>query len=100
MPLMLDFASFIRHARERKNLSLSQTAVLVGCTKAHLWEMEQRRSDNPTIKTLVGLSNALDEPLSKLAELAAMAHFHRPNRRSRHKKEAARSRAARCPFHP
>lgn len=68
-----DFASYIRHSREKKGLSLSKAAVLIGCTKSHLWDLEQRRSDNPTIKTLGGLSQALGQDLSYLAELAAIS---------------------------
>lgn len=68
-----NFSNYIRHARERNGLSLSQAAKLIGCTKSHLWDLEQKRSTNPTIKTLVGISRALDERLSFLAELAAIS---------------------------
>jgi transcriptional regulator with XRE-family HTH domain len=68
-----DFASYIRLSREKNGLSLSQAAVRIGCTKSHLWDLEQRRSDNPTIKTLTGLAQALGESLSYLAELAAIS---------------------------
>jgi transcriptional regulator with XRE-family HTH domain len=68
-----NFASYIRHARERKGMSLSQAAKAIGCTKSHLWDLEQSRSDNPTIKTLTGIAQALNERLSYLAELAAIS---------------------------
>jgi transcriptional regulator with XRE-family HTH domain len=68
-----DFAAYIRKAREKNGLSLSRAAKQIGCTKSHLWDLEQRRSDNPTIKTLTGLSQALGERLSYLAELAAIS---------------------------
>jgi len=67
------FPSYIRHARERNDLSLSEAAARVGCTKSHLWDLEQGRSDNPTIKTLTGIAQAFGESLSYLSELAAIS---------------------------
>jgi len=68
------FAQFIKKAREDKGLSLSEAAMLIGCTKSHLWDMESGRATNPTIKTLAGISAALDMNIGQLALIAASAH--------------------------
>lgn len=67
----MNLGPFIKQAREGKELSLSAAARAVGCTKSHLWDLEQGRSTNPTIQTLVGISNALGVEIGKLARIAA-----------------------------
>lgn len=64
---MTIFAQFIKDAREEKGMSLSETADLIGCTKSHLWDLERGRSTNPTIKTLAGISTALELDIGRLA---------------------------------
>jgi transcriptional regulator with XRE-family HTH domain len=66
------FGSYIKHARKTAGLSLSEAAELIGCTKSHIWDLEQGKAGNPTIKTLAGLAVAYSESLSYLAELAAI----------------------------
>lgn len=60
------FGEYLRSARG--GLSLSQAAALIGCTKAHLWQLESARADNPGIKLLDGMSRAYAIPLAALAE--------------------------------
>lgn len=48
----------LRDLREVRGLSLSQAAKLAGCTKAHIWDMEQGKAINPTVKMLAGLGRA------------------------------------------
>jgi transcriptional regulator with XRE-family HTH domain len=68
------FGDYLKQRRECHDLSLSCAAKLVGCTKTHLWELEQDRSQNPTIKVLLGLSRAYKTDLGLLANLAASHH--------------------------
>lgn len=68
-----DFAGLIRCWREKRGLSLSQAAGLAGLTKAHLWELEQRRACNPCVSTLVGLSRAYGASLAYLGYLSGTA---------------------------
>lgn len=46
--------------RAELGLSLQQLATKASLTKAHVWELEQDRSTNPTISTLRALARALD----------------------------------------
>lgn len=66
-----DLCGIIRRSREHYELSLSEAAEMVGCTKSYLWELEQGRALNPTIKTLAGLASAYDLDLGEVAFLAA-----------------------------
>ena len=45
--------------REKADLSLQDVATLAGISKAHVWEMEQGSTINPSIGTLCGLARAL-----------------------------------------
>lgn len=67
------FAHYIKDTREERGLSLTETAELIGCTKSHLWDLEHGRSNNPTVRTLVGLSVALDLDIGRLTLVAAAA---------------------------
>lgn len=68
---MTEFGRLIRQCRG--DLSLSQAAAKIGCTKAHLWELEMGRTRNPTIRLLAGIAKAYDASLPYLAHLAADA---------------------------
>jgi DNA-binding XRE family transcriptional regulator len=59
----LELGELIRQHRKTLNMSLAQLAEKAGCTKSHVWEIEDGRSRNPTVKTMAGLSNALGLPL-------------------------------------
>lgn len=61
--------------RSQHGLSLQEVADRVGCTKSHIWELEQGRSRNPTINTAVGIANALGVSLDYLTGLSST----RPN---------------------
>ena len=63
--------SFIRDAREITGMSLSEAADLIGCTKSHVWDLEQGRARNPTITILAGLASAYNIDLGDLATIAA-----------------------------
>lgn len=51
------FAQILRRVRSKSGLSLSEAARRAGMTKAHLWQLEDGRSDNPTAKTLKALAD-------------------------------------------
>lgn len=68
---MTAFGALIR--RHRGALSLSEAAKGIGCTKAHLWELETGQSRNPTVRTLVGMAAAFGVSVAELAEAAARA---------------------------
>lgn len=42
----------LRAARETRGWSLSEAAGMLGCTKAHLHDMEAYRATNPTLRML------------------------------------------------
>lgn len=67
------FPELIKAARDRSGMSLSEAAKLIGCTKAHIWDLERGNSKNPTIKTLAGIACAYDIDLGSLATAAAAA---------------------------
>lgn len=56
----------LRTFRMKKGLSLQQLADKVGATKAHIWEMEQGRSQNPSLALLTSLARALDVSIKML----------------------------------
>lgn len=57
-------------ARETARLSLQEVADRSGFTKSHVWELEQGRSRNPTVRAIANLSAALGVPFHRLAEAA------------------------------
>lgn len=62
----MDLASRLSGFRERRGVSLQAVADQCGCTKAHLWEMENGRSDNPTLKLLRRLAAFYGVPVAAL----------------------------------
>jgi len=67
------FGAYIRAARERSSLSLSQAADLIKVSKAHVWSMERGEARNPSIVTLANMASAYDLDLGDLAHMAAAA---------------------------
>ena len=55
----------LKCCRDSANLSLQQVANLVGTSKSHIWEIEKRRSDNPTLKTIKALAGAFGMTVSE-----------------------------------
>jgi transcriptional regulator with XRE-family HTH domain len=58
----------IAASRSDLGFSLQDVADRAGITKSHLWDLEQGRSINPTVKTIYGLSRALGHTFTYLAE--------------------------------
>lgn len=67
------FGDYLRVARERCSLSLSEAGELIKCSKAHLWAMEQGSSRNPSIVVLANLASVYDLDLGDVARMAAGA---------------------------
>jgi|TARA_B100000530_G_C15912087_1_gene469795 transcriptional regulator with XRE-family HTH domain len=63
---MDDFAKRLRKYRMAKNLSLQVLAEKVGSSKAHIWDLEQGKTKNPSLSLLTNLSRALDVPIKTL----------------------------------
>lgn len=61
----------IKTLRAARQLSLQELADRAGCTKSHIWELEQGRSKNPTIGLAVSVANALGVSLDYLTGLSS-----------------------------
>ena len=59
LPNMVEFGSRIASLRATHKMSLDQVAVASGMTKSHVWELEQGRSRNPTVRAVWGIAAAL-----------------------------------------
>jgi len=71
----------LKQLRIKKNRSLQDVADAIKASKAHMWEIEQGRSKNPSMELLVGLADYFQVSVSYLigenpdeeeAELVAM----------------------------
>lgn len=60
----------IRQRRAALGMSLEEVGRKAGCTKSHVWELEQDRARNPTIAMVYGLSAALSVPFPIMAAAA------------------------------
>lgn len=56
--------------RKQRQLSLQAVADRAGLSKAHIWELEQGRSTNPTISAAVAIASALGVSLDYLCGLS------------------------------
>lgn len=70
----LPLGPLIRMRREALGMSLADVAKAAGCTKSHVWELEQGRSRNPSVATLHKLAMALQAPFQLLA-IAALSGY-------------------------
>lgn len=52
----------IASLRYDRRMSLQKVADAAGLTKAHVWELEKGRSNNPSLTTIIGLGTALGVP--------------------------------------
>lgn len=60
------FGPRLRVLRMRNKLSLQELADRVGASKAHIWDMEQGNTKNPSLALLTELSRALSVPIREL----------------------------------
>lgn len=63
----LSMRQMIADERARLGLSLQEAADRAGITKSHMWEIENGRSVNPTVRTVHGLAKALGIPFVSMA---------------------------------
>lgn len=68
-----ELGDFIRARREALGMTLEAVAKLAGCTKSHVWELEQGRARNPTVLMMYGLAQALQTPFPFMAKAALAA---------------------------
>lgn len=59
-------ASAISDTRSALGWSLQKLADRSGLSKAHVWEMEQGRSKNPTVSSLLAIGRATGRSVSEL----------------------------------
>lgn len=57
--ILMPLGEFVRAHRKVIGLSLEQVAARAGCTKSHIWEIEDGRARNPTVKMVDALAKAL-----------------------------------------
>lgn len=74
----LSLGELIHRERAAWGLSLQGLADKAGSTKAHIWDLEQGRASNPTVRTLLGLSDALRLPVIQLVNAAAATQRNAP----------------------
>lgn len=68
---MSAFGTYLLGLRQSNDMSLSEAADLIGCTKTHLHDMEKGRSSNPSIRVLAGIACAYEADLGEVATMAA-----------------------------
>ena len=56
----------LRALRMKKKLSLQELADKIGASKAHVWDLEQGKTRNPSLSLLTELSRALDVSIKDL----------------------------------
>lgn len=62
----MELQSNMKRLRKAKGLSLQKAADLIGIHKTHLFYIETGKSLNPTLSTLLGISEAFDVTLDEL----------------------------------
>lgn len=60
------FAENLKEHRVKKGYSLQKLADAIGVSKAHLWDLETKRSTNPSLELLLNLSSTLSVPIAAL----------------------------------
>jgi transcriptional regulator with XRE-family HTH domain len=59
-------AAKLKELRVRTNKSLQDVATEVGASKAHIWDLETGRANNPTIDLLTKLSRCFNVSVAEL----------------------------------
>ena len=68
---MSELGKQVKAYRKILDLSLQDVADRAGLTKAHIWDIEQGRSTNPTMETVCRLAVALKTKPQEFAAYAA-----------------------------
>jgi transcriptional regulator with XRE-family HTH domain len=61
-----NFGARLRDFRMKKRLSLQGLADAIGASKAHVWDLEQGKTKNPSLALLTSLSRALGVSIKDL----------------------------------
>jgi len=61
-----EFKGRLRKLREAQDLSLQDVATAVGASRAHIWDLEQGRSTNPSFELLKKLAACFKVSVSDL----------------------------------
>lgn len=69
--LIAEIATRCAALREKRGLSLQEAGERAGYTKSHMWEFEQGRAVNPTIRMLLGLARAYGVSLDHIVGISA-----------------------------
>jgi transcriptional regulator with XRE-family HTH domain len=56
--------------REKRGLTLQEAGDRAGFTKSHMWDFEQGRAVNPTIRMLLGLARAYGVSLDHIVGIS------------------------------
>lgn len=62
----MSFAANLKKHRMAKGLSLQKLADEIGVSKAHIWDLETERAQNPSLETLQKLSSKLGVSIASL----------------------------------
>lgn len=68
--LIADIAARCCDLRRARGLSLDEAGERAGFTKSHMWEFEQGRAANPTIRMLLGLARAYGVSLEHIVGIS------------------------------
>lgn len=68
--LIAQMAERCARLREARGLSLQEAGDRAGFTKSHMWEFEQGRSSNPSIRMLLGLARAYGVSLEHITGIS------------------------------
>jgi transcriptional regulator with XRE-family HTH domain len=61
----MSLATTLKQLRMKKGQSLQQLADSVGCSKAHIWELEIGKSTNPSMELLQKLANHFEVSIAR-----------------------------------
>lgn len=68
--LIAEIAARCVALRESRGLSLQEAGERAGFTKSHMWQFEQGRAVNPTIRMLLGLARAYGVSLEHIVGIS------------------------------
>lgn len=66
MDMVSNIGPSIKKRRAEIGVSLDEVATRAGTSKSHIWELEQGRSVNPSIRMLISVAAALNTSINTL----------------------------------
>lgn len=70
MPASRGLAALLHRERKRLKLSLSQVGLVAGVDRTLIWQLEKKKSLNPSIMVVKGISVALSIPFHDVCDAA------------------------------